>query len=95
MDAETIAALSGLLAKGGNVALFVAVWVAWRAGKLAGEATNALKEIRDAAVGSKPVLEKVATAVDDIDRRSLSIDNRAAGIDMKVSAILANSQKGT
>ena len=89
MDPQTIATISELLSKGGNVALFLAVYVAWKAGGVAREAATALKEMRDTVVSSKPVLDKIAESVDDIDRRSLEIDTRSAGIDTKLSAVLA------
>jgi hypothetical protein len=94
MDPDTIATLSELLSKGGNVALFVAVYVAWKAGGVAREAVQALKELRDAAVSTKPVVDKIALAVDDIDRRTGSIERTGELVHLKVSAALATTQKG-
>lgn len=91
MDASTIATISELLSKGGNIALFFAVWVAWKAGGVAREATTALKELRDAAVSTKPAVDKIAVAVEDIDRRTQTIDSRGASMDMKLAAVLANT----
>ena len=87
MDADTIKTLSDILHNGGSAALFVALFYAAKAGKTALDAVESLERIDKVLQDALPSLksgaeklDKIATAVDDIDRRTQSQDLKLAAL---------------
>ena len=92
MDAPTIAAASDLLTKGGNVALFFALFVAWKAGQAASDAVRSLTKIAEAVEKAGPVLHKMAGDVENIEKLTETIDARSSRADMQLQALVARRQ---
>lgn len=84
--------LVAALEKGGPVVMVVAVWIAFRAGRTAQEATKALTDIRDTVVKHSPVLEEIAKSSRAAEETGLEIQDWTRSADMKLAAITANQR---
>jgi hypothetical protein len=92
MDAGTIASATDLLTKGGNVSLFFALYIAWRAGQTASEAVRSLTKIAESVERAGPVLEKMAGDVENIERMTEQLDARSSRADLQLQALVARRQ---
>ena len=89
MDPATISTLTDLVQKSGPVALFIVVWIAFKAGQTARDAVKALTDIRDMMAKNQPALERMDTTLDEIkdDLATLSRQLIPAGPPYRQSSI--------
>jgi hypothetical protein len=89
MDVTTFAGLIEALSKGGPIVLFLAVWVAIRAGRTAEKAVQALTDIRDSVVKNGPLIEKISLSTTAAEEALVTIDERTRTLDLKLTAALS------
>jgi hypothetical protein len=92
MDPDTIKTLIALSQGGGPVVTAFALWIAFKAGHSARDAVKALEELRDAVTTTKPIVERMAVNLEDIEHRSDELVALANANGMKLDAVLANQK---
>jgi hypothetical protein len=89
MDATTIGVLAEMVGKSGPAFMFVAIWIAYKAGQTATRAVSALEDIRDSVSSNQPLMRQIGTGVEHVEKSNEEILNRLSLSDMKLAALVA------
>jgi hypothetical protein len=89
MDPATIGVLAEMVGKSGPAFMFVAIWVAYKAGQTAMKAVSALEDIRDGLNNDRPMMQKIGAGVANVESSNEEIVTKLGASDMKLAALLA------